>query len=301
MRSNQSSSTIPEVSMSASPHVYDVGESTFTERVIDKSQQVPVLVDFWAEWCGPCRMLTPVLEELAREYQGQLAVAKVNIDEEQGLASQFSVRSVPTVQLFRHGKAVDGFVGAQPKGQIQRLVEKYVERESDRVRNRAQAAAATGNVTGAIDMLRHALQTESEDIGLQIDLARLLLDGGQVDEAAELLERLRTNPRSAADARSLLGRLELVRAVASAPSATALESTLTAQPDNSEVRYLLGARKILSGDYQQGLDELLELLRRDRKFGDDAARRALLTVLDMLGPGHELTSRYRSLMFTALH
>ncbi len=287
--------------MSASPYIFDVTEADFGATVLENSYKAPVLVDFWAVWCGPCKMLMPLLARLADEYQGKFLLAKVNTDEQRKLAMQFNIRSIPTVKLFKNGEVVDEMLGAQPESVIRTLIERHMVRESDSLRTRAEAAYRAGDVTQALALLEQAARLDPDNHRVRIDLARMLLDQNALEQAERILNDLPREARDEPDASALLGRLEFARIAASAPDTVTLEKTVTAQPSNSEARYQLSARKVLQGDYEGALDQLLAILQHDRVFRDEAARKAMVAVFNLLGGKGEVVTRYRNRMFNALH
>jgi len=287
--------------MSEQDTVIDVTSEDFQQLVLDQSGRRPVLVDFWAPWCGPCQSLMPILTALAEEYSGQFVLAKVNIDEQQELAMQFGVRSVPTVKLYRHGEEVDQFMGVQPESEIRALLDRYVEKESDRIRASAREMAAEGRLDEAVALIEEGLAAEPANRDLKVALAQVQMQRHEYERAAELLQSLPPEARSAPEAAAMLGRLEFVKAVEEAPGEEVLEERLAEEPGDSEARYQLGARKVLAGDYEGAMEQLLELVKRDRTFGDDAGRKGLLKIFDILGGEGDLVARYRSKMFNILY
>lgn len=287
--------------MSTSPYIFDVTEADFAAAVLENSYQAPVLVDFWAAWCGPCKMLMPLLARLTDEYQGKFLLAKVNTDEQRTLATQFNIRSIPTVKLFKNGQVVDEMLGAQSESVIRTLIERHMVRESDNLRTRAEATYRAGDVTQALALLEQAAQLDPDNHRVHLDLARILLEQDALDQAEHILNNLPREVRDEPEAGALLGRLEFARIAAGAPDAAILEKTVAAQPSDSAARYQLGARKVLQGDYEGALEQLLAILQRDRGFRDEAARKAMVAVFNLLGGKGELVTRYRTRMFNALH
>ncbi len=286
--------------MDQTAYVYDVTEQDFESAVLDASRQAPVLVDFWASWCGPCQVLLPLITQVAESYQGKVRLAKVNIDEQQGLAMQYGVRSVPAVKLFRHGQMVDEFMGALPEGQLRAFIERHVERESDQLFQQGLTLYEGGQRERAFDLVRQALTLDPENYRVQLQAAELFLREGDVAAAQEILERLPIDIQTEAVARELMARVEFANAAAQAPEAAVLEERLVADPDDAQARYQLGARYVLLGDYERAMDQMLQLMQRNRRWGDDAARKALLKVFELLGNEGELVHRYRSKMSAAL-
>lgn len=287
--------------MSASSYMFDVTEADFEAKVLENSYKSPVLVDFWAAWCGPCKMLMPLLARLADEYQGKFLLAKVNTDEQRTLAMQFNIRSIPTVKLFKNGQVVDEMLGAQPESVIRQLIERHMVRESDNLRARAETAYRAGDLTQALALLEQAARLDPDNHRVRLDLAGILLEQDALDQAERILNDLPREVRDEPEAGALLGRLEFARIAAGAPDTATLEKTVAAQPANNEARYQLGARKVLQGDYEGALDQLLAILQRDRGFRDEAARKAMVAVFNLLGGKGEVVTRYRSRMFNALH
>jgi putative thioredoxin len=287
--------------MTDSPYVVKVTSENFNDVVIEASRQRPVLVDFWAEWCAPCRSLMPVLEKLASEYGGRLIVAKLNTEEEQSIAAQFGIRSLPTVQLFMDGRPVGQFMGALPESQVREFLERHLPRESDAPVARAMMMLDAGDAPGARNQLEQARSIDPENPRLLLAESRILAAEGNFKDAETLLARVPSDIADDPDVVALRGRLQFLNLVADSPPEADLEARLDANGNDSEARYLLAAYRAADGDYRAALEHLLTLLKRDRSYGDDAARKGMLRVFDLLGGGGELVSSYRTKMLNALY
>jgi len=287
--------------MSELPNVVEVSASNFPEQVIAASEQVPVLVDFWADWCAPCKMLLPVLLKLAQEYGEKLRLAKVNTEVERGLAAQHGIRSLPTLRLYRHGQVVEEILGAQPEATLRTLIDAYMERESDRLLAEALTLAQSGERVEALQLMAQAYRDDPDNPRLPFEYARLCLETDQPDRAEEVLQALPRELRERPQARSLQALLELTRSTSGAPPIQELESALAADPKQPRARFQLAARQTLAADYDRALENFLELLKQDRDFGAGAAQRGLLAVFALLGDEDERVTRYRRQMFALLH
>ncbi|NIV74967.1 MAG: thioredoxin [Gammaproteobacteria bacterium] len=279
----------------------NVGAGEFGSAVIEVSQRVPVLVDFWAPWCAPCGMLAPVLEKVAREYAGKMVLVKVNTDEEPELARAHGIRALPTVKLFRHGAVADEFQGVQTEPAIREILERHLERASDRLLAQALEARDHGDAATALGLLRRAHADDPQNHRVQPELARALVEADELDEAERVLRTLPPGRREGPDIRALAARLHIAREARDAPPAPALEQAIARNPDDCEARYHLAMRQGAQGDYEAAMEQLLEVMRRERGFRDDAARKGLLTAFDALGGRGPLVTRYRALMASTLH
>lgn len=283
--------------MNDNPWIYPVTFETFPELVIERSQEVPVVVDFWAAWCAPCQRLMPLLARLAEEYQGKFILAKVNTDEERDLAQEYQVRSLPTVKIFRSGKVVDEFLGAQPEGVVREYLERHLERKSDPLRKQATQAREQGNMALACGYLRQAHEIEPDNHEISLELVQMLLATNAYPEARTVALTL---PAEDAAAQNLLGYLDLIE-LAQNNDPVHLQATLAADPADHEARYCLACTQIAARNYPPALENLLEIIRRDRKFRNDGARKAILILFEMLGPKHDLTIRSRRRLLNLLH
>jgi putative thioredoxin len=279
--------------MSPSPHIADVTQQTFESLVLAKSREIPVLADFWAAWCGPCKQLMPVLAKLADEYGGKFFLAKINSDTEQPLAARFGVKSLPTVKLFRNGQVVEEFMGAQPEKAIRALLDRHIPRESDTLVDSALLALRSGQPDQALAILQQAVKTDPGNDRAKLELARLHAYFGHAAEAEVALAALSVEARESADAVGLRAQLEFVHIVANARPPDALLTAIAANAKDSASRYELAAYLVLRQQYEAALDQLLEIVRTDRKFRDDAGRKAMVSVFNLLGGTGEIVNEYR--------
>ena len=260
----------------------DVSTADFQEKVLAASQHVPVLVDFWAEWCAPCRQLKPVLEKLAAEYGGRFLLAKINSDQNQELAGQCGVRGIPNVKAFVGGKLVDEFTGALPEAQVRAFIDKLLPSPAEPLRVAAQEARASGETELALSLLDDASQADPGNETVQLDMAEIRIEAGQIDAARALLDALEHKARDASRHKALQARLKLVAAGGGADAA-ALQARIAANGDDPDARLQLANALALSGDYRPALEHLLAIVRRDRKWQDEAARKAMLDLFTLLG------------------
>jgi putative thioredoxin len=287
--------------MSDTPHTSNVTRATFDNDVISASHQVPVLVDYWAEWCGPCQMQMPVLGKLVEEHAGGFLLAKVNTDEERELAREHGIRSLPTMRLYKEGEVVEEILGAQTESTLRVMIERHLSRPSDDARQAARAAHQSGRPEEALALLQEALASDPENHRIRFDCAEMHLLLGQLDEAESMLADLPHDLREEADALRLSALLGFARQAEQAPNVEELEQVLLEQPANSEARYQLAAQHVMAGQPQAAMDELLYIIRHDRQYGDDAGRRGLLALFDLLGNEGELVGSYRRKLFNAMH
>lgn len=284
----------------ASHDLLDVTDANFEEAVVQESFRRPVLVDFWADWCGPCQTLMPLLAKLVDEYAGKLRLAKVNSDQQQALASQFGVRSLPTVLCFRNGQPVDQFMGVQPESVIRGIIDKYVERPSDRIRERAMQKLEAGAIEDAIGDLREAVLGDPDHHVLKIDLAQALLAAGDADGAEAQLNLLPMQVHEQDAVKALRARLVFAKAVDDTDLA-ALERAVQDDPQNPEALERLAATRMVAGHHRQALESYLQLMKQHRDHNDNAGHRGLLAAFEVLGPRHELVAEYRRKMVSLLY
>ncbi|MBF8270178.1 MAG: thioredoxin [Gammaproteobacteria bacterium] len=274
--------------------ISEVTGNTFAREVLEASTQLPVLVDFWADWCQPCKQLAPLLEIIAKEQAGKLKLVKVNTDQERQLATQFGIRSLPTVALFKGGKMVDQFSGLIPKTAIDEFLARHLLRESDVLLQQAQAALAAGDQATAISILKTALAKEPENYNIHPYLASLLMATHEYQQAEELLNSLPANVQMSDEIVGIRASMKFLDIVHDAPDAVAIQQMVDQDKNNLQALYQLSAHQVIAGEYETAMEQLLDIVRRDRKFGDDAGRKALLDVFTILGNSSELVKRYRT-------
>jgi putative thioredoxin len=287
--------------MNDTPYIFDVTRDSFAALVLENSFNVPVLVDFWAAWCQPCQMLMPMLKRLAEDYQGAFLLAKMNADQEPALAAQFGVRGLPTVKVFRNGQVVDELVGVQPEAVYREVIEQYRVKASDLLLEQAELAWQQGNRKKALSLLREIRAREPDNVPVQLALAEKLLATGEVETASELLQGLPYEVRMEQPASGLLARLDFIKLAKDAPATANLERAVQANPQDCGLRRQLGARKVLEGDFEAALQQFLEILQRDPRFDDEAGRKGLLAIFNLLGNDNPLVATYRRRMFALLH
>lgn len=284
----------------ASEHIVTVTMANAREVLIDESMQRPVLIDFWADWCAPCKTLMPMLEKLANEYGGQFLLAKVDCDREQQVAAQFGVRSLPTVVLMKDGQPVDGFVGAQPESEVRKLLEKYLPKPWDLLLVQAREQVAAGDFGAALTLLRRAWEDSRKRGDIGIELAAVLVQLNRLDEAQEQLDAIRLADRDALH-QQVQAQLDLQRQAAKTPEIQQLEAALAQSPDDLAVRYQLALANAANQQHRDALDGLIEILRRDRGFDDGAARKTLLDIIATLGNNDPLAKEYQRKLFSLLY
>jgi putative thioredoxin len=280
----------------------DVNTQTFQSLVIEGSREKPVVVDFWAPWCGPCRALTPVLEKLAAEYDGRFVLAKVNSDENQELSARLGVRSIPSVKAFVDGRIVDEFTGALPERAVREFLDGIIPSPADELRIRAaQIYRDTRDIDQALDLLSQAAELESGNEDVLIDRAALLIEHGRYDEARSLLGSLSPLMRMEERVKLLDSKLDLAEGAADAPSEELIRKRIAGNDNDLEARLQLAHLHVGRGEHRQALEELLEMVRRDRSFGEDVARKTMLKVFELLGNGGELVSEFRKKLASAMN
>ncbi len=282
----------------------DVTLQNFEQEVIQASMQTPVLVDFWAPWCGPCRNLGPVLEKLEQAYAGRVRFVKINSDENPQLAQAFGVRSIPTVVAMVNGQPADAFMGAKPEGEVRAFIERLLPKAHEQALLEAEQAWQAGDTERAEGLLQQALALDPGYDEARIAYVQLLVDVGRLDDAHAQFERISPRGRSDPDFKPTIDALELAinarEHVAELPEEAELVARIAANPADLQARLNLAELRIARKAWGPAMDELLEIVQRDRAFQDDIGRKTLISVFNMASAQPELVSQYRRRLSTML-
>lgn len=270
----------------------DVNEENFEAEVLERSAQVPVLVDFWAQWCGPCKVLGPVLEKLAEEYRGEFVVAKLNVDENPNLAGMFGIQGIPAVKFFKGGELVSEFTGALPEPMVREFLAKFLPTASDKQAAEAQALEEEGKNTEAKALYEAIVEAEPNHPKALLGLGRLAMNEGESDAALQYLDQISIVADERKEADRLIARLNLQSGAAE--NLTALREKAKAEPDNIAAKFELAQALAGAEKYEEALKGFLDIVKIDREFQDDGARKAIVQIFEVLGSDNPLTDRYRS-------
>jgi putative thioredoxin len=270
----------------------DVSEQNFEAEVLERSNQVPVLVDFWADWCGPCKVLGPVLEKLAEEYAGEFILAKVNVDENQGLASVFGIQGIPAVKLFKDGELASEFTGALPEPTLREFLSKFLPSAADKQAEKAAELEDEGKISEAKALYEAILEADPNHAKALLGMGRVAMSEGNQAAALEYLDKISLVAEERKEADRLIARLKLQGG--SAQNEAALREKVKSEPDNLAARFELAQALAGLEKYEEALNEFLTIVKTDRAFQDDGARKAMIQIFEVLGSDDPLTDKYRS-------
>ncbi len=280
----------------------DVNQSEFESEVVQASFQQPVVIDFWAPWCGPCKSLKPILEKLAEEYGGKFKLAKVNSDDNPEVSAHFSVRGIPAVKAMVNGQVVDEFTGAQPESFVREWLDKIIPSPAEEMRLAAQADLHNGDIGAALKKLGEASALDPKNEWVRVDAAEIMLSQGDLDEGKRLLDSVKdVDILKAPRVMQLIAHTKLAAMAESGEDEEGLKAAIAADEKNMEARLKLANLFVATGRYEEGMDQLIEIVRRDRKFQDDIGRKTLLDVFSLLGGQGELVAAYRRKLAGALN
>jgi putative thioredoxin len=286
--------------------IKDTTTAAFAKDVIEASRQQPVLVDFWAAWCGPCKQLTPVLEKVVKSYKGKVRLVKLNVDEHPTIAGQLRVQSLPTVYAFRDGRPLDGFMGAQPESAIRAFIDRLLGDDSQAdvsaALEAAEQALGAGDLQGAAELYAGILQEDRQNVAALAGLAKCYLKSGDIERAEQTLALIPPDKRNAAAVASVQAALDLARKAGNTANAKELEARVSANPTDHQARLDLALALAARGEKARAVEQLLELVRRDRNWNDQAARKQLVQLFEAWGPQDPQTiegrRRLSSLLFS---
>jgi len=274
--------------------IIDGSTATFAKDVIEASARVPVVVDFWASWCGPCKQLTPVLEKVVKSYAGKVRLVKIDTDKDRSLAAQLRIQSLPTIYGFKDGRPVDGFTGAQPEQQIRSFIEKLVGKASegnqiDEILAAAEQALEAGDLSGAVEKYAEILNDDKENAEALAGLARCYLKSGDTRRAQQTLSLVGPEGAKSPAIVRMEAALALAKKAGGQGSAADLERKLADDPENHQIRFDLAVALAASGKKQVALTHLLEIVKQNRTWNDEAARKQLVEFFEAWGPKDQAT------------
>jgi putative thioredoxin len=287
--------------MSQTPVVFDVPPGQFQQQVVQRSLKTAVVVDFWAEWCAPCRALGPILEQVVGSYGGRAVLAKVNIEQDRQVAVKYGVQSIPAVKVFRDGAVVTEFVGALPAEQVRRVLDAVIPSPAAELLAEGDEFAQRQDIEGAESHYSRALEMEPENSGALLRLGTIALERGQRDEARELLGRIEENMPDYDAAQGLLTRLQFQEQQGAEGGVAESERRLAEDPDDLDARYDLACALTAEGDYERALPQFLEIVTRDRSYKDQAPKEAMVRIFSIIGPRSELADEYRKKLARVLY
>ena len=282
---------------------FDVTSADFDKQVVQASFDQPVLVDFWAEWCAPCKVMLPILEQIAEDYQGELLLAKVNCDVEQDIVGRIGIQALPTVVLFKDGKVVDGFQDAQPESAIRAMLAPHVvmpEPVEEDPMVQAEALFAESRFAEAETALKGILTEDNTNAKALILYGRCLAERGELTEAQAVLDAVKSDEHKA-ELAGAKAQVTFLRQAADLPDVADLKARIAQNPQDDEAAYQLAIQQLARQQYEAALDGMLKLFTRNRSYNEGIPHKTLLQVFDLLGNDHPLVTTYRRKLFAALY
>jgi len=290
----------PSAAAAITENIIDITPENFQQALIEESMKRLVVVDFWADWCAPCKALMPILEKLANEYNGQFLLAKVNCDEQQAIAAQFGVRSLPTVALLKDGQPVDGFMGAQPESEIRQMLEKHLPKEYEIAYQQAQEKIASGELEEACTLLNAAHLAEPKRSDIALTFADVLIELGNLEAAEAVIGNIPLQDQDA-QYNQVKAKLELASEAADSPEVKALEDKLQQNPDDAQTVIELAIQYNQANRSEDALELLLGCLRKDLNAANGDAKKAMTDILSALDNANALKAKYQRKLYTLLY
>lgn len=283
-----------------SDFIVNIDESNAGQLLIEESHNRPVVVDFWADWSEPCKVIMPILEKIANEYQGAFLLAHVNADQQQGITQQFGVRSLPTVMVIQNGQPVDGLADVQTEVEVRELLEKYLPKPWDGLLQMAQEAIEKGDFASALSPLRMAWDESGQQYDITVMYVHALIECLRLDEAANILADIRMADQDSAY-EQLIAQLDIKREAAKSPELEALALQLAADPDNLDLRCQLAVQYTSTGQFKEAMEYLVGVLTLDREHNNGGTKKTLLDTIASLGKGDPLAAEYQRKLYSLLY